>query len=165
MEEKVLDKRIARAKQLLAEIHHVSIATVNDDGTPHNSPVFMAFDDKLNGFWVSHPETQHSHNIARDGRVFLVVFDSREGHGGLFIQAKAVALNSRAEAMHGHEMLKVLKQRFYGTMASTEAYLAPGGQRLYSAKPERFWVNQSSRDQNGVIIRDSRYEISLADLL
>jgi general stress protein 26 len=160
-----MEDRIARARQLLAEIHHIPVATVNEDGTPHNSPVFMAFDEHLNGYWASHPDNQHSRNIMRDDRVFLVVFDSREGHGGLFISAIAEPLEDRERVQHGHQVLKELKERFYGTMGDVEAYMNDGQQRIYCAKPIHAWVNKSDRDGNGVIIRDNRYEIKLADLM
>jgi len=33
--------RIERAKWLISNIQHAAIATVNEDGSPHNSPVFL----------------------------------------------------------------------------------------------------------------------------
>lgn len=162
---KTLQEKIARAKQLLDEIHHVGVATVNSDGSPHDSPVFMAFDDKLNSYWVSHPSSQHSQNIARDARVFMAVFDSREGHGGLFIEARAHALEGHDQATAGYEALSKLKERFYGTMGDIGIYTSKDGQRIYRAEPVRFWVNKSERDQSGAIISDRRYEITLDELL
>lgn len=160
-----MQDRILRARQLLAEIHHVPIATVNADGTPHNSPVFMAFDDKLRGYWASHPTNLHSQNITRNGDVFLVVFDSREGHGGLFISAKAVVLDSTEAVAQGYECLKQLKERVYGSMGPLEDYLLGGEQRIYCATPLRCWVNKSDRTKDGVIIKDNRYEVPIMDLL
>lgn len=40
-------ERVKRAQELLVTAKHVAIATVNADGSPHNTPVFMAFDDGL----------------------------------------------------------------------------------------------------------------------
>lgn len=108
IEEKTIAERLVRARQLLAEIHHVAIATVNEDGSPHDSPVFMAFDDELRAFWASNQDSQHSRNIARDGRVFLVIFDSRQGHGGLYISAHAKPLEG-GDIQHGYDCLKKLK--------------------------------------------------------
>lgn len=161
---KALEERINRAKQLLQEIHHVPVATVNEDGSPHDSPVFMAFDDRLCGYWASNIETQHSKNIARDSRIFMVVFDSREGHGGLFIQATAKPLETEAEAKHGYETLKALKQQLYGDMGGLGLYVGDGSQRIYCAEPLKFWINKSDRNEEGVIIRDRRYEITLEQL-
>lgn len=160
-----MQERIDRAKQLLAEIHHVPIATVNSDGTPHSSPVFMAFDHELCGYWASHPQTQHSQNIQRDGSVFLVVFDSREGHGGLYIQAKAEIIEDEFEAEKALLILKELKEKMYGSMGDIRDYLGEGEQRLYRAMPITAWLNKSERNQDGVIIRDSRFEIPLNALV
>lgn len=164
-EDTALHDKIARARQLLAEIHHVSISTVNEDGSPHQSPVFMAFDDELNGYWSSHPDSLHSRNITRGGRVFFVVFDSKEGHGGLFVEASARQLKGREQAELGYQALKRLKEQFYGTMGNIDMYLDGGPQRIYVAEPIRFWVNKSDRNAEGAIIRDRRYEVALADLL
>jgi general stress protein 26 len=158
------EERIARARQLVAEIHHVPLATVNQDGTPHNSPVFMAFDEALNGFWASNQETQHSKNIARAGRVFLVVFDSREGHGGLYIEAHAKVLETASEIEHGYQTLKELKAKAYGGLGDPELYLGDSPQRIYQAIPKKFWVNNSERNEEGFIIRDYRVAISLQQL-
>jgi hypothetical protein len=160
-----MQERIERAKQLLAEIHHVPIATVNADGTPHSSPVFMAFDEKLCGYWASHPLTQHSQNILRDGTVFLVVFDSREGHGGLYIKAVANAIEDRAEAEEALIILRTLKEKVYGSMGDIDDYTGKGTQRLYRATPTNAWLNRSERSPEGVIIRDSRFEVPLSALV
>lgn len=100
-----MEERIERARELLMTIHHVPIATVNEDGTPHNSPVFMAFDEELRGYWSSHSLSVHSQNIARDGNAFIVVFDSREGHGGLFMEGTASMITDDQEAIDALELL------------------------------------------------------------
>lgn len=160
MDEHILRERIARVRQLLMEIHHVPLATVSEDGSPHNSPVFMAFDENLNGYWASDMRTLHSKNIARTGQVFLVIFDSREGHGGLYIRAMAKVLEDPKEAEHGYQTLKRLKEQMYGNIGSLDLYIGDAPQRMYCAEPQQLWVNRSERDAEGRIIRDLRYEIS-----
>jgi len=160
-----MEERIERAREILKEIHHVPVATVNQDGTPHNSPVFMAFDDKLRGYWASRPDSLHSRNIARNSHVFMVIFDSKEGHGGLYIAAEAKALDDPKQAGKGHAILRRLKEQFYGSMGELDAYLGEATQRIYCAVPQKIWVNQSERDANGIITKDARYEIPLEILL
>ncbi|HZM64286.1 MAG TPA: pyridoxamine 5'-phosphate oxidase family protein [Candidatus Saccharimonadales bacterium] len=167
MQDKPLTERLARARQLLAEIHHVPIATVNEDGSPHNSPVFMAFDDDLNAFWASNIDSQHSQNIARTGRVFLVIFDSREGRGGLYIEAHAEALQTPGDIADGHKQLKDVKQQLYGGTAGLgdpDFFNGSTPQRIYRATPQRLWVNASERNADGIYLRDKRLEISLKQL-
>lgn len=163
--EATIEQRLERAKELLHEIHHVAIATVNDDGTPHSTPLFMVFDGRLNAFWASTTDSQHSKNITRDGQVFMVVFDSREGHGGLYIRAEARVLEDKTGARHGHAELQKLKQRLGGQLGGLELYLGDAPQRIYQATPLQIWVNKSERSEQGVIIRDGRYEVTIDQLL
>jgi hypothetical protein len=157
-------RRIERAREVLRDIHHVPIATVNEDGSPHASPVLFAFDGKLHGFWASSPTSQHSQNIVRDGRVFLAVFDSRGGHSGLFLSGIAAEVIDQQDIVQGLQYLEVLKKNLYGSgMADLSTYMGQGPQRIYEFIPERAWVNHSER-QGGAIIRDQRYEIPLSEL-
>jgi hypothetical protein len=157
-------RRIDRAKEVLRDIHHVPVSTVNSDGSPHASPVLFVFDDALHGFWASSPDSLHSQNIARDPRVFLCVFDSRAGHSGLFLSGTAVELSGRQTVARGLERLETLKKQLYGDeMANISGYIDAGSQRVYEFIPEHAWVNHSER-QGGVIVRDWRYEIDMNDL-
>jgi hypothetical protein len=159
------DKRthIDRARELLRDIHHIPIGTVNEDGTPHVSPVFLAFDDTLHGFWASSPGSLHSQNITRDPRIFLNVFDSRNGHGGLFLSGVAVELTDRQSIISGLEQLSILKKDFDSEMGNVESYMGNSTQRIYEFIPEQAWVNHSEK-QGNVIVRDRRYKIELRDL-
>jgi Pyridoxamine 5''-phosphate oxidase. len=160
-----MEDRIERVRELLMDIHHVPIATVNEDGTPHNSPVFMAFDEELNGYWASHPFSVHSQNIAREGNVFIVVFDSREGHGGLFMEGTAHMLSDDQDIRESLELLQETKEGMYGTMGDISLYTGDSPQRIYRFKPTTAWVNESERNKDGVIIRDKRVEIPLSSLV
>ncbi len=147
------------------DIHHVPLATVNEDGTPHNSPVFMAFDEELNGYWASHPHALHSQNIMREGNVFIVIFDSREGHGGLFMEGTAHLLTDDGDIRDALELLQDTKEDLYGSMGDLSMYTGDSPQRIYRFIPSGAWVNQSDRNKDDIIIRDRRVEIDLDDLL
>jgi uncharacterized pyridoxamine 5'-phosphate oxidase family protein len=164
MQGKTIEERLERVRELLREIHHVPISTVNEDGSPHLSPVFMAFDEHMNAYWASHPDSQHSRNIARTGQVFLVVFDSREGHGGLYIKAEAHMLEQPVEAEKALVILTKLKEKVYGGMGGIEQYIGAGQDRLFCAKPVKLWMSNNERNEQGIIVRDFRHEITLQDL-
>ncbi|HEY2004482.1 MAG TPA: pyridoxamine 5'-phosphate oxidase family protein [Candidatus Saccharimonadia bacterium] len=147
------------AQVLLRETRHVAIATVNTDGSPHCSPVFMVFDERLRGIWSSDPRSLHSHNIDRTGQAFLVLFNPEHG-GGLYIKARAKPVGEpdleQAYATYkssGHPV------------ADLSSYSSGAPQQLYHATPEQIWVNQSQKDPRGVIIHDHRIEIPLDQLL
>ena len=72
-------------KELLTKVRHIALATVNEDGTPHNTPLFFAFDKQFKRlFFVSRDESLHTKNFMRDGRAFAALYDSNEFNGGLY---------------------------------------------------------------------------------
>lgn len=159
-----LSERIARAKELLRTVRHVPIATVNEDGSPCNSPVFAAFDDKLNMYWASSPKAIHSCNIIRDGRVFLVLFDSMDKGGGLYIEARAH--EARGHVFEGAlEVFNTKRQKMLREIVPREKFLDSSPQRLYHAEPIRVWVNLASRDEDGNVLEDKRYELDMKELI
>lgn len=82
---KDLEVKINRAKELVYTSRHISLATTNADGSPHNSPVRFFYDEKLeNIYWGSNVEALHSQNILRTGQIFAVIFDRVE-YGGVYI--------------------------------------------------------------------------------
>lgn len=159
-----LFKRIERAKELIGEIHHIPIATVNSDGTPHLSPLFMVFNKELKGFWSSSISSTHSINIDKTKNVFLVVFDSRMGHGGLFMSGNGRMANEEAEIDEGYKLLLKQKEKMYGSMPSLESYKKFSTQKIYCFEPEKFWINFSEKNKNGSILRDHRYEVEKTQL-
>src|SRR5882757_1777190 len=99
----ILQEKIERAKELLSTVRHAAMATVNEDGSPHSTPYFfMRSEDLTHLYWGSHPDSQHSQNVARDGQIFMVLYDAIE-RGGLFIQA------NEAHATEGEELVEALK--------------------------------------------------------
>lgn len=141
------------------------MATVNEDGSPHNTPYFFMCDDSLEHlYWGSHPDSQHSKNVARTEQIFVVLYDAFEKGGGLFIRA------DEAHATKGEELEKALevhnaRRAKEGKDPIPLSYYQNGPQRMYTATSRQFWVNASDRDEAGNLIRDNRYEITREDLL
>jgi hypothetical protein len=160
-----LEDRINRARELLRTVQHAAMATVNEDGSPHNTPYFFMYGEDLSRlYWGSHPEAQHSKNIQRTGQIFVVLFEAKAG-GGLFIradQAKELEGDELKQALNAHNnaRAKIGKEPL-----SLSYYGSDSPQRMYSAVPINFWVNMAERDQNSRVLRDYRQEISREDLL
>lgn len=95
-----MDRLAATARRLLDEIAYMTVATVDADGTPRASPVYFTPHGYTDLYWVSRPDAQHSRNIARDGRVRAVVFDSTIPVG----LADAVYLDGQAAPVPEHEL-------------------------------------------------------------
>lgn len=155
--------RLARAKELLQTVKHAALATVNADGSPHNSPVFMAFDEQLRGFWASDPLAQHSQNIARTHQVFMVLFDAVGKGGGLYIRATARQLDE-TELPQALKVFNQARKRHLQEEIPAVMFAADAPQRLFVAEPLQLWTNLAERNDAGFIIRDQRYEITPQDL-
>ena len=160
-----LKNKIERAKELLATSRHISLATVNEDGSPHNSPVRFLYDPKLEYiYWGSHPESIHSQNITRTSQVFAVLFDRIE-RGGLYMKC------DNAHELGGADLEKVLK--IHNECRIKEGseplelsyYTGKSPQRMWGARIISFWVNYAERGNDGHLIKDGRIEITAKDLL
>jgi hypothetical protein len=146
-----------RAKEIIESIHYITIATVSSDGQPWNSPVSAYHDDSYNFYWPSWTENQHSKNIRKDSRVFVVIYDSTapEGTGeGVYMLAKAYELNDLSQVeqalMYRPEDKKPRE---------AEEYLGDYPRRMYKLIPEQFWMNGDGDIQGNYI--DVRFELEL----
>ena len=159
-------KCIEQIKRMLHEVTIVPIATVSPGSVPHNSPVFMAFDRDFNGIWSSHPDAQHSLNLTHTGEVFLSVFDSRGQYsGGLFIEASASIVEvDDPDFLQAYTIYAKAKQVYGAKAPSVEHFAAKNGQRLYCAVPKSLWINHSSKDEQGIVVQDLRFRVTVAAL-
>lgn len=148
-----------KTKETIEKILYVTIATVDEDGQPWNTPVYSAFDTDYNFYWASWEGSQHSMNIENNPKVFLVIYDSTvpEGTGfGVYIQAKAEKLLEEAEIK---KALSHLYKRKNKTPRKPEEFLGEYPRRVYKAVPQRAWINDDTT-VNGNFI-DNRKEIKL----
>jgi general stress protein 26 len=156
------EQKITRARELLTTVRHAAMATVNEDGSPHNTPYFfMCSPDLQYLYWGSHPESEHSKNVARTGQIFVVLYDAME-RGGLFIQANNVHIAEGAELEQVHNDRRIAEGR---EPLPISYYQGDSPQRTYIAQTQKFWANTSERGAEGLIIRDIRIEITREDLL
>jgi len=158
-----LSERLERARELIKTVRHAALATVNEDGSPHNSPVFAGLDDGLHLYWSSHPEAMHSKNIARTGQVFIALFNSMDKGGGVYIQAQATPLEGE-DLIEGLAIFNKARERHLREEVPLKVFQDEAMQRLYCAKPEKIWVNMAARNAEGYVIRDNRYQVSIEDL-
>lgn len=159
-----MQDRIARAKKLLKTVQHAAMATVNQDGSPHNTPYFFAHSPNLAQlYWRSSPETQHSQNIARTGRVFVVLYHAAGEGSGLYITAHNARLAEGNELDQAIAAFNAARQAA-NKLIVQEAIYKTGHPKFYVADTTGFWVNGADFDVNGVVSRDYRVPITAADL-
>ncbi len=162
---KDLTQRLNRAKELLQRARHAAMATVNEDGSPHNTPFRFLHDGQLTYiYWGSHPESRHSKNVLRTGEIFVVVYDAVEW-GGLYIRAENGHLLDGAELDEGLKVHNQFRASEGKKPLEQSYYTGDSPQRMWSAKTVEFWVNDAKRDPEGHLIQDIRHKIAIEDLL
>lgn len=154
------DLNAEKAKKIIEKILYITIATSSKDGGPWNSPVYSAFDENYNFFWVSWKENQHSKNIRENNNVFIVIYDSTvpEGTGeGVYIKARAYELTDEKETEHAISYLdeRINKKGRH----KVSQFIGSIPRRVYKAVPEKFWMNAEG-DIKGEYI-DKRVEVKL----
>jgi len=82
----------AMARDVVDVNRYYVLGTAHADGQPRVSPVYFTHHEYRAFYWVSSPDSQHSHNLAGDPRVNAVVFDSSVPSP----QTRAVYLTGRA---------------------------------------------------------------------
>ena len=146
-----------RASEIITRIDYVTIASVNSDGLPWNSPVYSAFDKDCNFYWGTHVDSQKAQNIRNNKNVFLVIYDSTVPPGtgeGVYVQAEARQLSDPDEIQHAYD---VLKNRRPTPFWNPAAFSEKGPVRLFKAEPQKIWMNDGAQ-KNGHYI-DTRIEI------
>jgi len=155
---------IQRAKERLQSVRHASMATVNEDGSPHNTPFLFLHDDKLTTiYWGSHPESQHSQNVLRTGQIFVAVYDAQE-RGGLYLRADRGRIAEGEELDAALLVHNAFRMRNGAEPIDVAYYQGDSPQRMWAATVTGLWINGSERDDDGRLIKDYRIEIS-ADVL
>jgi hypothetical protein len=159
------EPKMNRVKELIYTSKHISFATTNTDGSPHNSPMRFLYDDKLeNIYWSSNIEALHSQNIARTGQIFGVLFDRIEV-GGVFIKCEGGHILEGKELEVGLEITNSARIKEGQEKISLDYYSTDSPQKMWSAKITNLWINMPVRDGNGFILRDERVELERNTLL
>ena len=157
--------KLNRAKELIYTSRHISLATTNADGTPHNSPVKFLYDEKLEHiYWDSNIEALHSQNILRTGQIFAVLFDRME-NGGVFIKCTDGHILNGKELEVGLEITNSSRAREGKEKITLDHYSGESVQKMWSARIANLWINMPVRDENGFIVRDERAELERSILL
>jgi len=148
--------KLNRAKELIYTSKHISLATSNSDGSPHNSPVMFLFDEKFEKiYWSSNIEALHSQNILRTGQVFAALFDRIE-YGGVYIKCEGGHILEGEELEVGLEIINFSRVKGGQQEINIDYYTAGSVQKMWSAKITNLWINMPVRDEKGFILKDVR---------
>jgi len=123
----------AMARDVLDGVRYVVLGTIDEDGLPRTSPVYFTPHRYEHLYWVSHPGTHHSHNLARGDRVSGVVFDSTVPPNA----GRAVYVTGTAREIPAHELEAHLPVAFDPERRGGRAFTLD---ELAGADDLRLWV-------------------------
>lgn len=159
-----IEIKIANVKDLINTVKVAVMATVNKDGSPHNSPfVFMINDDLTRLYWGSHKDSKHSQNILRTGELYVVLFDAFSWREALYIQASSgrIAVDDELdEALAVHNKVRMRN----GKKPIIRDYYTKGQQDMWVAETVTFWTNGREDDEQGHLLKDIKIELSREQL-
>jgi general stress protein 26 len=138
----IMVKPNATAQSILDAINYATIATVDSDTQPWNTPVAVfRFDNDYALYWASWQDNQHSLNIRTNGKAFVVVYDSTPVGGrpsaGVYMQGQALELIDEQEVMRA---ALVFEGDPYNPSDGIQ-YLGNYPRRIYKFVPEQIWMN------------------------
>jgi general stress protein 26 len=159
----ITDDHVKSATRILNTSLYAVIATVNEDGTPWNSPVFFCRDDQFALYWASTLASRHSQNILRNNKVHIVIFDPNASWG----QGKGVYLNTNVSILDNRDEIEAVRKLRLQKVAAADQpssdFFDPSPRRLFKAIPTEVWINMDT-EVSGVTI-DIRLQIPLESLI
>jgi len=160
--------QIELAKKLLKSVRHAAFATVNEDGSPHNSPLMLIYNEGLTKLYIgSYSESLHCKNLLRTGKAFAVLFDSfTKRQGGVYItgvNAHECEGNELVEALRIHNAVRMGRESKPIDISHYQA--AKPSQRMYCIDIAKIEIYSVVRQDDGLITREARVEVDTKDLL
>jgi hypothetical protein len=148
------------ARDILDEVRYVVLGTIDADGCTRTSPVFFTPYGYEDLYWVSHPDTHHSHNLARHSRLGGVVFDSTRVPG----TSSAVYVTGTAREVPEGELAEHLPRAFDpegrgGRRFTAEEVAGDADLRLWVLHVERWEVHIGAGHAVLGTGRDRRVEV------
>jgi uncharacterized protein YhbP (UPF0306 family) len=137
-------QRVDKAKKEIHDRMYLTLATVDENAAPWNTPVYSAFDKKYNFYWMSSVTSQHSRNIRFNGNVFSVIYDSTASEGtgfGVYMRGHSRELNSSDLEEINHAIAIMAARIHRVDLPPASHYLTPFPRRIYQFIPDQVWVN------------------------
>ncbi|MBL8159270.1 pyridoxamine 5'-phosphate oxidase family protein [Candidatus Saccharibacteria bacterium] len=162
------EEQLRLARNLLGTVRHAAYATVNEDGTPHNSPLMLIYDERLTTLYVgSYSESRHCRNFLRTGTAFAVLFDSfTKGQGGVYVTAGNARECSGTELEEALRVHNATRARRGSEPIELAYYLTPKpAQRMYALDITKIEIYSIVRDDEGFIKSEARVPVAAQQLL
>jgi len=134
------------ARKILMSAEFCNLATVCDDGSPWNTPVFFVADEDNNLYWWSSLKAIHSQNILRDGRVFITILDpkaTQKDGRAVYVQGIGEILKNQKDIT---EAMLLYNKRSVFVELTKDITAGEAPTRLFRARPENIWLNAEGRE-------------------
>ena len=161
---KAIDTFYQEALEILNSQMYCVLSTASLQGEPWISPVFFAFDEKINLFWVSEECSRHSTLVKQNPRLSCVVFNSSATPG----EGNAVYFSGGVKIVAEDQLqkpLKLLKARATksGPFSKYEIsdMIAESPWRLYQLTPVNAWILKDKAEVRGWEV-DRKQELDLS---
>lgn len=161
-------QQLVLAKKLLKTVRHAAYSTVNEDGTPHNSPLMLIYNEDLTKLYVgSYSESRHCKNLLRTGQAFVVIFDSfTAGQGGIYItgiNGHECVADELVEAMRVHNGVRAKQGR--RPLSDSYYQKTKPSQRMYVLDVAKIQIYSVVRGEDGHIASEARISVVAKDLI
>jgi general stress protein 26 len=132
-----MDNASRRARQLVEDTAHMTLATADASGKPWSCPVYFAHDQGFALYWVSFRQTVHSANIRVRPQVGISILGEAPDHEGegVYFDALATELHDPAEVEQAIEVRRTRPQDTKFAVTSPGDVLGDAAWRIYRAVP------------------------------
>ncbi|MFB6191020.1 MAG: pyridoxamine 5'-phosphate oxidase family protein [Candidatus Nanohaloarchaea archaeon] len=122
---------------ILQENRLCTLATVSPDSEAHAATAFYAFDDELNLYILTPPETEHGQHLEKNSSIALSIYDS---HQQFSSEKQGLQFFGTAEKAEPEEALEIYRERFPDVeqFASEPGDVKELDSCFYRIEPERF---------------------------
>jgi uncharacterized protein YhbP (UPF0306 family) len=136
-------------KHILAASMSCAMATAGEDGAAHINAAFFAYDDDLQLFFLTHPESEHGRNILRGSTVAIAVHDDGQPWGAAHTGLQMFGRASMAEGEVDQQVRARYADRFPLFTEYVEGRLTEGApepsssffeQRFFVFRPDRLKI-------------------------
>jgi nitroimidazol reductase NimA-like FMN-containing flavoprotein (pyridoxamine 5'-phosphate oxidase superfamily) len=141
-----------RARQLIEDHNHMTIATADAEGAPWVSPVFYVPDDDAALYWVSGSTARHSANIRARSAVAIVIYEPPPNTDAVYILASAVELDDEAAIRHAIQVLRRKEQPDKWVVHDVADVRGASPWRIYRATPEVVEVRDEIAENGKAIV-------------
>lgn len=158
-----MNKYQKKAREIIASNIYMTIATASSSGKPWVSPVFFAYDQNYDLYWVSNRDSLHSRLIRENPQVAIVIFDSKapEGEGdGVYFEAKIEELSDQDQIKYAMDILNKRATKDEFRIKKIGEVTGEGAWMVYKAVPMRVSKLTEGKFINGQYV-DLRVEIEL----